>query len=179
MRRSNATPQLKITCQSKQCSKIGAETMDVGDLFEIRDFRKLASPFPRALIAPVCRDRGQANWRIRDSRAESTLHYNFRVPLSLYSLCSAPSTVKKFCALLKMGGMELWKVDTDVPSKLFALCPEALLTTTLTLPSSLSLLVGLTSPTITLLLLPLESPQQWGHVRVRTKRAHFIVKCVE
>jgi hypothetical protein len=88
MSSSNATPQLKVTCQSKQCSKIGVETMDVGELFEIRGFRKLASPFPRALIAPVCRGRGQANWRIRDSRAEATLHCNFRVPFALNSLCS-------------------------------------------------------------------------------------------
>jgi hypothetical protein len=125
MSSSNATPQLKITCQSKQCSKIGAETMDVGELFEIRGFRKLASPFPRALIAPahshhpmistnaahqlkitchskqcsaidadtidaipVRRGRGQANWRIRDSRTEATLHCNFRVPFALNSLCS-------------------------------------------------------------------------------------------
>jgi hypothetical protein len=78
MSSSNATPQLKITCQNKQCSKIGAETMDGGELFEIRGFRKLASPFPRALIAPVRRGRGQANWRIRDSRAPKN-HRNRRL----------------------------------------------------------------------------------------------------
>ncbi len=88
MSNSNATPQLKITCERKQCSKIGVETMDVGELFEIRGFRKHASPFMRALIFPVRRGRGQANWRIRDSRAETTLHCNFRVPFALNSLFS-------------------------------------------------------------------------------------------
>jgi hypothetical protein len=125
MSRSNATPQLKNTCHSKPCSKIDAETMDVGELFEVRDCRKLAFPFPRALIAPahthhpmisnntahqlkitchgkqcsaidadtsdaipVRRGRGQASWRIRDSRAEATFHCNSRVPFALNSICS-------------------------------------------------------------------------------------------
>lgn len=110
MSSSNATPQLKVTCQSKQCSKIGAETMDVGELFEIRGFRKLASPFPRALIAPVRRGRGQANWRIRDSRAEATLHCNFRVPFALNSLCS------------KYGEEILCAVSSGAPYSIDPLC---------------------------------------------------------
>jgi hypothetical protein len=50
MSNRNATPQLKVTCHSQQCSKIDADTIDVGELFEVRKFRKSPSPFPRALI---------------------------------------------------------------------------------------------------------------------------------
>ena len=90
--------------------------MDVGELFEIRGFRKLASPFPRALIAPVRRGRDQTNWRIRDSREEKTFHCNFRVPFALNLLCSKHGE-EILCSVsrrasysidpLKMGGMEL------------------------------------------------------------------------
>jgi hypothetical protein len=51
VRSVNATYHLKITYHSQQCTKIDTDTMDVGELFEVRDYRKLASPFPRALIA--------------------------------------------------------------------------------------------------------------------------------
>jgi hypothetical protein len=50
MSSNNAAHQLKITYPNKECSKIDADTIDVGELFEVRKFRKLASPFLRALI---------------------------------------------------------------------------------------------------------------------------------
>ncbi len=64
---NNASHQLKITCHSKQCSAIDADTSDA---------------------IPVRRGRGQASWRIRDSRAEATFHRNFMVLFVLNSLCS-------------------------------------------------------------------------------------------
>ncbi len=50
MSSNNAAHQLNITYLNKECSKIDADIMDVGELFEVRDYRKLASPFPRVLI---------------------------------------------------------------------------------------------------------------------------------